>query len=148
MSYNWRQVDQLTSDWDFWSFPGNDFGCWMRKNTKPLPPIYDQYTFGIMITVCHRLHCGCSCVHSKSLTFFKPHDPATGDWPVADIVAGEYGKRFLENNAAYTQLARSTMSPHAGTPFVRFCALITDQPPAHCAEGFAQMDEGKFAGEL
>ena len=138
MIYDWRKVDLLTSDL-----------LWFNPPQLPLPDfIRTGYVLGISVTVCHRLwaaHCGCECMYSGAQTFFKLHDPGTGEWPVHAMVAQEYARKLLAANQDYVQLERHTMTSHTGIPSVRFCAIQTNQTAHHDVRFLNEMDDARFA---
>ena len=84
-------------------------------------------------------------MYSGSQTFFKLHDPGTGEWPVHAMVAQEYARKLLAANPDYVQLERHTMTSHTGIPSVRFCAIQMNQTAHHDVRFLEEMDDARFA---
>ena len=53
---------------------------------------------GYALRVQRRGHRTCSCQRGQMITIWRPHNDATGDWPVNMRVLTEYGNAFLRAN--------------------------------------------------
>ena len=50
---------------------------------------------GYAIQVVRVGHLNCKCMLSGDSFFFRPHDPATGEWPVTFLVSDFYAFQFM-----------------------------------------------------